>query len=119
MMSRAASFLILALAACAQTPVVIPDPPASPAARREVSDVFPLDPAIPATQITLTVTLSKTPAADTLLDFRFQSSQLGGGFVAKRTPIGPNTRQVIVTLPKYRPFTTADVVTVSYWTTEP
>lgn len=118
-MTRALMILVLTLLACAQTPVIIPDPPASPAQRREVSDVFPLDPAIPSTQLTLTVTLSKTPASDTLLDFRFQSSQLGGGFAVKRTAIGPNTRQVIITLPKYRPYTAADIVTISYWTTEP
>lgn len=119
MTKRHILLLLVALVACAQTPIVIPEPPASPAQRREISDVFPLDPTIPATQITLTVTLSKTPATDTLLDFRFQSSQLGGAFTSKRTPIGPNTRQVIITLPKYRPFTGLDIVTISYWTTEP
>lgn len=76
------------------------------------TDTFALDPATPAATTTLTVSLTATPIPGMGAVVHFNSSQLGGDVFVTITQI---QQSITITLPTYRPFTGADVVTVVYW----
>ena len=77
-----------------------------------------LDPTTPASVTTKTLTLQFTPAPDTLLLVNYLSSRVGQSRSYIIPPASAAPRTVTVVLPKFRPFTTTDLVTVVYWTTE-
>lgn len=100
-------------------PAALPTPP--PAAnvprmamkRVSLSTVVPDLPGI--TQIG--VPLEYTPAAGTMVFAVFRSSRVGGDVIDILPSEGwASPKQLQVTLPAYRPFTTDDVLTVLYWT---
>lgn len=66
----------------------------------------------------VSVPLDFTPAPNTLIVAVLRSSRLGGDVVEIATPGAAQPKQVQVTLPVYRPFTTDDVLTFLYWTSE-
>lgn len=66
----------------------------------------------------MSIPLDFTPAPNTLIVAVLRSSRLGGDVVEIATPGTTQPKQVQVTLPAYRPFTTDDVLTLLYWTSE-
>lgn len=71
---------------------------------------------IPANQTTLAVTLTNTPAPDTVVIGFLTCSQLCTGNA--QASVAAQSTSVTVTLPTYRPLIAADVVTLVYWTNE-
>lgn len=117
--------LILAGFACAQVPVNIktPPPPALQVPREEILEIRLADLNIPVTQLTLTQVLPKQPAPGTIIEAVYTSSQFGASIVAKRKPEATMTpimqRTLVFDLPTFRPFTSADIITVTWKTLEP
>lgn len=71
---------------------------------------------IPGSTTQITVMLTKTPAPNTALLGFLNCSQLCSG--AAQAAAATASTSVTVVLPTYRPFTTADTVTLVYWTNE-
>lgn len=70
-----------------------------------------------APQQPITYNLNYTPVGAIIISFK--SSRIGGDVVDFLEPVADsNSKQVVVTLPEYRPFTTSDSLTVMYWTTD-
>jgi hypothetical protein len=71
----------------------------------------------PATTLTMTITLDKTPAPNSLVLAYTKSSVIGESRFDSSAPDTVKPKEVEVTLPVYRPFS-GDEVTVIYWTLE-
>ena len=69
-------------------------------------------------QESVTYTLMKTPAPDTLVMAFLRSSRVGAGTLDVVQPGATTPKVLNIQLPNYRPFTTEDQVVVVYWTTE-
>lgn len=95
------------------TPVVAPMPST---AQLPLIQSFSLDPATPATTLTVTFTLAKIPVQGTPILAFFNSSQdASGAATAAVAAGGTQPAQILVTLPTYRPFTADDRITIVYW----
>lgn len=99
-------------------PAALPTPPAANVPRMAMKRVLlsVVVPDVPGIN-QMSVPLEFTPAPGTMVLAVFRSSRLGGDVVEIIPSEGwASPKQLQVTLPAYRPFTTDDVLTVLYWT---
>ena len=85
---------------------------------RMYSERVALDPATMDIQVSMLRTLARTPAAGTLVLAFLKSSQFGLDTMDASAPDATAPKTISITLPKYRPFTTADSVLLIYWSVE-
>jgi hypothetical protein len=97
-----------------------PPPAATPASLpRMVKESANLNPALPAFTSTQLLILKYTPAPNTLVLAFFKSGQVGGGTVDIVTPNTATPKEIVMTVPTYRPFGAEDIVFLAYWTHDP